>query len=363
MLNYVRSTTGKVTDLQPGSVTRTILEAPAAEIEELYVQMFNGIKEAIPVAVYNSINFPKLAPKYASGNVTIIWNDKLNSFNSAVPPTDFFIPKGTTFLARDGRIYQALGALTWPKGQASFTVPVQSILPGYNQNLASGEINASPLFNPDLYDFSNTDMTGGADTESDKDRDTRFADYIASLSRGTETALLYGARSAYVTDAAGNITEAVTRASLSISTGKVQVNIWGSNGSPSKALLDRANQIETGYVDANGIVVPGFSAAGISCDVVPMRETPVDAEYRITLLPGYTLDATMKQAIRDALSSLLSGIQPGTTVYLADIQSAALLVPGVKSALGTTAQNIVCGDNAVLVNGTIKIDELQVTTP
>jgi hypothetical protein len=44
-----------------------MIEAPAAEIDELYQQMFNGLQEAIPVSVFNSFNFPALAAQNASG--------------------------------------------------------------------------------------------------------------------------------------------------------------------------------------------------------------------------------------------------------------------------------------------------------
>ncbi|EAM6792311.1 hypothetical protein E0G74_00955 [Salmonella enterica] len=362
MLNYVRSTTGKVTDLQPGSVTRTILEAPAAEIEELYVQVFNGIKEAIPVAVYKSINFNKLPPQYASGRVTVLANP--------APTQPLDIPKGTQFLARDGRVYVTVNDSVWPANMTSLTFPVQSLTAGSSQNLAAGEINASPSFDPGVYTFSNTDMLGGTDTETDDARDIRFADYIASLSRGTEAAIIYGAKTAKLLDAAGNVTEAVGRVSLTVKSGTVKVNIWGTNGPPSLALLDRVTEIETGYKDPlTNEVVPGFSAAGISTTVAPMVENAVSVEYRVDMLTGYTFDKVLHpQQVKDALSSFLSTIQPGTTVYIDDIKNVALAVRGIKSATVNIKQNIVCGDTEVLTAGTVKVEETPksgsaVTTP
>ncbi|ENQ1546130.1 baseplate J/gp47 family protein [Salmonella enterica] len=353
MLNYVRSTTGKVTDLQPGSVTRTILEAPAAEIEELYVQVFNGIREAIPVAVYNSIHFDKLPPQYASGSVTVIATTPLTQ--------DLLVPKGTQFLARDGRIYDLVGDLIWRKSDTSMTFPVISRQPGAKQNLAAGEINASPLFAPGLFSFSSTAMSNGADTESDDERKTRFADYIQSLSRGTETALLYGARSARLLDAAGNVTESVTRASLKVQAGSVTVSIWGSNGAPSAALLLRANQIETGYIDpVTGQTVPGFTAAGVRCSVQPMTETTIkEVTFTLVMLAGFTLDSTTRptftQEIKDRLDSYLAGVMPGETVYVDDIRNCALLVRGVKSATVSGTQNITCGVGEILRAGKVTV--------
>ncbi|ELK5289401.1 baseplate J/gp47 family protein [Salmonella enterica] len=359
MLNYVRSTTGKVTDLQPGSVTRTLIEAPAAEIEELYVQVFNGIREAIPVAVYNSINFPKLAPHYASGRVTV----------SAITPLTqpLVVPKGTQFLARDGRVYVTVGDLTWtPKDssgtdQKHFTFPVVSLNPGVTQNAAAQEINASPFFPQDQFTFNSTDMINGSDEETDAARDIRFADYIQSLSRGTEAALLYGARSAKILDAAGNIIESVARASLTVSTGSVQVNIWGTNGAPSPALINRVQEIELGYRDANGVTVPGYAAAGIRCQIASMASRAVKVNFEIEMLDGYTLTAAVQQGVKDALESFLYNVSAGQVVYIDNIRAVALLVRGVKSATVDLQQNITCGVNEVLVPGTVNVDAKPVT--
>ena len=40
-INHARSVTEKITDFAPGSVARTLMEAPAVEVEELYLQMFD----------------------------------------------------------------------------------------------------------------------------------------------------------------------------------------------------------------------------------------------------------------------------------------------------------------------------------
>lgn len=355
MLNYVRSTTGKVTDLQPGSVTRTIIEAPAAEIEELYVQVFNGIKEAIPVAVYQSINFPKLPAQYASGQVTVI--------AQTAPKKDLAIPAGTTFLARDGRIYKTVGDTIWPALDAannpvmSWPFAVVSSQPGTLQNAAAGEINASPFFDPDDYTFSNTDIINGSDVESDEARNTRFADYIASLSRGTETALIYGARTARILDAAGNIIEAVSRVSLTVLSGTVRVNIWGTNGAPSPALLQRATDIELGYRDANGDVIPGYAAAGIRCQVAAMNTRAIPVTFSLEMLPGFLLTPQIVQSVKDALDSYLSGVDGNDIVYIDDIANTALLVRGVKTSSVNITQNIICSPDEVLVAGNVIVNQ------
>lgn len=358
MLNYVRSTTGKVTDLQPGSVTRTILEAPATEIEELYVQMFNGIKEAIPVAVYNSIDFPKLPPQYASGRVTVIALQRLTA--------DLAIPAGTRFLTRDGRIYQSVVDMNWPaqisnKDVSQFDVPVVSQVAGVAQNAAAGEITSSPFFPPDRFSFSSTAMANGTDTEADDSRDKRFADYISSLSRGTKTAMLYGARTASIKDEAGNIIEGVSRVSMTEGLGNVTIHIWGSNGEPSTVLINQVIAIENGGRDAQGVVTPGFAAAGIQCQVATMFARAIDCDITVTLATGYVLDDTMKAGIKNALHARLYQLFPGDIVTVEELRVAVLIVPGVLTALITGLNNITCGVNEVLVAGAVDIKEAVVT--
>ena len=52
MVNYMRGATSKITDYNVGSVARTMVEAPAIEIDQLYQQMLFGLRDAIPTATY-----------------------------------------------------------------------------------------------------------------------------------------------------------------------------------------------------------------------------------------------------------------------------------------------------------------------
>ncbi len=71
MMNYAKATQGRITDFTVGSVARTLMESPAIEIEELYQQMWLGLKEAIPTAVYNGFGFAKLPAQAARGVVSV----------------------------------------------------------------------------------------------------------------------------------------------------------------------------------------------------------------------------------------------------------------------------------------------------
>lgn len=70
MVNWLSSATNKITDFNVGSVARTMLEAVAIELEELYYQLLKAVEEAIEEAIYRTFNFPRNPSERATGNVT-----------------------------------------------------------------------------------------------------------------------------------------------------------------------------------------------------------------------------------------------------------------------------------------------------
>ncbi len=341
-LNYVRGTTTKITDLQPGGVSRTLIEAPAQEVEELYIQMFNGLLEAIPVATYRSFNFALLGASYASGVVTV------TSLAPLLQPIT--VPKGTVFTAKDGRQYASVGELTWVVGQPTLRVPVQALAAGFRGNAAVDEINASPFFPATDYTISNTEINGGSDAESEADRATRFASYIASLSRGTYESLMYALTTAVIKDDNGVMTEFVTRRGYDYTLGFNHLYIWSNLGAPSVELLNRAQEIITGYQDAvTGQRIPGYSAAGVRTDVAAMSARRVPMTYLVGLEAGYTLTPALKQSIRNAYYSLLGSVQAGQVLRPDDVKAAALQITGVAKASVSMSANITCGQSEVLI--------------
>lgn len=86
MINWISSATDKITDFNPGSVVRTIIEAVAMELEELYYQLLVAVEEAIDEAIYRTFNFPRNPPRKATGEVR---------FYRLLGNEDYlFIPKG-----------------------------------------------------------------------------------------------------------------------------------------------------------------------------------------------------------------------------------------------------------------------------
>jgi uncharacterized phage protein gp47/JayE len=84
MINWVSSATDKITDFNTGSVIRTILEAVAIELEELYYQLLRAVEEAIEEAIYRTFNFPKNPAQRSTGNI-LFTRDSANEDVLTIP--------------------------------------------------------------------------------------------------------------------------------------------------------------------------------------------------------------------------------------------------------------------------------------
>lgn len=240
IINHMRGTTTKITDFQPGSVARTLVEGPAVEIEELYLQFFLGLREAIPVATFLSFGFDKLPAMYARGFVSVA--------TDTPPAQAWTIPAGTEFSTTDGRTYLSTADVEWPAGDVSVRVPVAASASGLTYNVAQGVITQSNAFDAG-YTISNTPISNGRDVETDDEREARFAEFIAALSRGTVDACTYAAKQASVLDVDGQVYEYVTRVGMSETPGYVRIYIYASGGIASSTLLANGQKIIDGWRD------------------------------------------------------------------------------------------------------------------
>lgn len=349
-INHARSATTKITDFQPGSVSRTLMEAPAVEIEELYMQMFLGLREAIPVATFLSFGFDPLPAARAVGFVSV---------SSAEPLAQaILIPEGTEFSAVDGRKYAAVSAVTWAAGSSLVQVPVQHTVAGLVGNIAAGAITSSPLFNSS-YTISNQTIETGRDAETDAEREVRFAEFVSSLSRGTLVACSYQARQSRVLDADGNIAEYVVRYGVDEQPGHVRIYLYSSLGVPSAALLlDGQTRIDGSTDPVTGTVTPGYRAAGVRVDILGMQERAVPLSIQVEMLPGYSLTSSVQQQLNDIFSTQIRGVQPGDTLYLGSLVEALLAATGVRSVVPDATENITCEINEALIPGALTIESV-----
>lgn len=350
MVNHARSVTDKATDFQPGSVFRTLMEAPAVEMEELYLQIFLGLRDAIPIATFQSFGFDLLPAAYAQGFVSI---------SAAVAPTaSTVIPAGTAFTTTDGRTYTSRVDVTWPAGTAVVRVPVTSSVVGLAGNAAAGVITASTAFGAG-YTIGNPAITNGKDAESSTEREARFAEFIKSLSRGTTAACLYAANLSMVLDADGNISEYVTRSGVSEVAGQYTIYVYSTIGIASAGLLANGQQIIDGYRDpVTNVATPGYRSAGVEVPLMAMSERAVPLTISVSMVSGYTLTSDIKRQLGDIFTTAITSIQPGSTLNLNTLIELLLSVPGVKTIVPLSNSNIVCDVFEALLPGLLTVNPL-----
>jgi hypothetical protein len=176
-INRARATTSKITDYNVGSVARTLLEAPAQEIDQLYQMLLQGLLEGIAVSVYNSFNFPPLPAVAASGLIRV---------SIAVQAVAVLIPANSTFTTSDGaQSYLSTADVSFPAGSTYADVPVVCTVVGDAGNQVAGDTFTVGFPVPGFISATNLGpFINGAPPETAAARKVRFNAYVQTLSRG-----------------------------------------------------------------------------------------------------------------------------------------------------------------------------------
>ena len=331
MVNRMRSITQRITDYNIGSVARTLIEAPAQEIDQLYQQMLFGLQEAIQVAVYTSFNFPALPAVPASNLIRV---------SIAVQSTAVLIAANTSFTRADGSMtYLSTTDVVIPSGASFIDVPVVATVAGTVGNMPALGTFTLGLSLPGFVSAINlAPFSNGTAVETPSARKVRFNAYIQTLSRGTSASLLYAlTRLTVVTDALGNVLEQVKSANIDEPylsdpvqpPGLVHAYIHNGVGSTSAALVQQAANIINGYTTANGTKVSGYKAAGVVLQVFAAGELPVPVSGMLTIAPTFDGPSVVAQ-VTAALYTYVQQIQVGYP-YLAAVANALVMeVPGVN---------------------------------
>ena len=336
MINHMLGTQTQVTDFNIGSVARTMVEAPAIEIDELYQQMFNGLKEAIPVATYSSFNFGLLPAVPASGIVTV---------TIAVNAANVLIAAGTVFSFANSQInYVSQSDVTITAGSTTASVYAVANTAGVASNLAaSTALTSSP--NPIGF-VSATNAAAfpnGLNVETPAQRKQRFSLFIAALPRGTVAALNYGASTAALYDVNGLQTErvqasAVVEPYVSDNTqpiGLVNLYVHNGVGSTSAGLVTQCQAVINGYTDSAGVVHVGWKAAGVSVVVAAASEVTIACTGLVTPAVGYS-GAAMVTAVTGVLNSYILGLNLGQSFVFSQATSLIMDLPGVANFVFST---------------------------
>jgi hypothetical protein len=313
MINWMKSTQTQITDFNEGAIARTLVEAPAAEIEELYRKMLDGLVQAIPVATYNSFNFNALPAEPTSGLVRVI----IQAQGSAVT-----IAAGTTFTYQNGAVsYTSDNDTTIAAGNTYGDVLVTASQAGSLGNLAANtQFTLSPAPAGFVSASNLSPWINGTDTETEQQRQLRFSAYIQTLARATVVAIGYGLSTVQLTDSSGNVIERVASSQViepyetdnTQPIGLINCYIHNGVGNTSAALVTQALQVIYGYTDSSGNKVPGWKAAGTHVNVYAATELHLNIAGTLTALPGYdkpTLDSSANQTAIAYITGLAVGVE------------------------------------------------------
>ena len=331
MINYVKTSQSTVTDFTVGSVFRTLIEAPAIEVEELYQQMWLGIKEAIPVALYQAFEFDRLPATAATGSLLL-------NFSSVTEP--FTIPAGTRFVYQaNGTSFHSLYETVITAKTTNHTLLVQADQPGLidvimKDSRFSGTVQRTSTI------LAAANFSSGTTEETDDERKQRFIYFIQTIARSPLAAIHYALTTqVWLTDANGIITERVQQA---VVVEKFMLDntqpagifyAYLHNGDQavkpaSPELIAQAEKVLNGYTQADGTKVIGYKAAGVRVIVDSVTNEHIAFSLTLTLQAGAET-TTVQSAVKSAVNSYLTQLPIGSTAYRAEIIAVVMSVPGV----------------------------------
>lgn len=345
MINHVRGVAPGVTDFNRGSVVRTLLEAAGYEMDEIYQQIFNGLREGIPVATYSSFNFDRLPAAPATGPLTVV---------VAASSQATIIGAGTTFTTPASRLsFVSLEEVVIPAGETTALVSVVAQAPGIAGNVPAGSSFTLVPRPTSFVSCTNAQrLDNGRALETDVERKQRFVAYIQSLQRATAPALEYGSRTVALFNAAGVELERVKAVSVvepyledeEQPISLVRVYVHNGAGATSGALVSEASKVLHGYTDENGVKVNGWKAAGTKLEVIAATEVAINFTGTITVLPGFDESAVVAAA-HDALAGYVRGLNIGETFLFKEAVLRVAEIPGVANIVFTAPTADVAADN------------------
>lgn len=349
MILTARAHTERITDYNVGSVARTLLEAPALELDALYQAMVLNLRDAIPIAIYQGFGFDALPAIAAAGFVTF------TLATAALTVTT--IPAGTVLRA-PGRLttYQTQADGVIAVGATAVTVAVACTETGEIGNALSNSLIANEAGISNLTVTNPEPISGGRGPETENERRLRFIRYIQSLARGTVASLDYIARMGQVIALNGLVMEQVERVSIEETPGHVNVWIYNGRGDTSNALLaDISRKIEGYWDDPTRQWISGYRPAGMRVDVRAMVEQPVNVTMELDVASAYRTNDLMTQA-QDAIKSVIFAEEAAGLLRPAELINSVLLLPYVDGArLIAPTQSVAVAINSALVPGTITV--------
>ena len=323
-------------DFSVGSVLRAIAEATAGVV--LWLQaMVLQVLTLTRASTSGGTDLDSWMDDYSFKRLPALAATGLVTFSRFTPTQAALIPVGATVRTADGSQGFTVTAspsnpawngsgYTLTAGTASLTVPVAATVSGSAGNAQANAVTVITGAIPGVDTVTNPgSFTSGIDAESDSSFRSRFALYIASLSKGTKAAVasaILGVRQGLQYTILENVD-----ATGAVSMGNFLVTVTDSTGYPPTALLNQVSE-----------ALDAVRPIGSRFTVLAPTVVTANVSMTITNTPG-TNHAVVAGNVGVALTQAINALPLGSTLPYTLLAAIAYSVPGVGNV------------SAVLLNG------------
>jgi hypothetical protein len=309
----VQGSAAQLIDFTIGSVLRAVAEATAGVA--LWLQgMILALLAVTRAATSSGADLDSWFADFSFARLPAIASVGQQTFARFTPTAQALIPVGAVMQSADQTVQFTVIADTinaaysasqngyvLPAGQASVNVTIQCTTPGSVGNVSAGEITLLGTSIPGVDSISNAAaFTNGVDAESDTAARSRFALYIASLSKATLAAIA-AAITSVQTGLSYNILENVGYSGAA-QAGMLTVVIDDGSGYPNSTLLANvANAID--QTRAAGVTYGVFAPTVIGA--------AVSMTIAVSNAPGAPAKALVVPIVVLALQSYINALPEG----------------------------------------------------
>lgn len=312
---FNRLTNVGITDFNPGSIARSLIEAFALGLAEAWYAL-SSVPDKYFLDKASGEYLDRRAAEhgiqrkqgsFAAGSITLI--------RSTPAPFSQLIPAGTQFEAEGGLLYSTVSDATLAKGSTSVTVEVKAAAEGAANNLPCGTSLRQVGVAISLIEtaqVAEAGIAGGADQESDEELRRRLLIEIRNQDRGG-TVADYERWAKSVPKVADVKCLPCVRGP-----GTVDVLIMAAEGAPSADLLAAVQA-----------VVEQKRPIGADVRVIAPIARTINVTANLTPAPGYS-SASLVDAVTAAIRNYITGVPMGGVVRLSGIGNAIHDCPGVE---------------------------------
>ena len=318
LFDAITSSGGKLTDFNIGSTLRTILEAVAAIIEEvwfnleLFVNMFfiETSEDGWLDKRLNDFELYRKLGAVATGSIIVS--------RSTPSPVGILIPAGSLFVTDQSVNITTTADATMIAGTSNVEIQVVAVDVGISANLPQNTpLKQAGMAITGIETVAISHMGGGIDTETDDELKARVTPYFQSLGRSTKGAITFAALSVQGV-------KVTTVIENSPSPGWFKVYIDDGTGGASSALISavsNAVDLYRGFTIHYTILSPNLINANIGAT--------------LTVQDGYIV-AEVQANVQVALLTAVNSLQMGQQLYVAALYQATMGVQGVKNVIITS---------------------------